>query len=253
MQQAATATVNWARKTGCILIADDDVLVSAPLRKILIARGYSADCVETGADALAALSTGKYDVLITDICMPGNFALDLLSAPEVVSKNVPVILITGYPTLDTAVSAVKHGVVDYIIKPVQPPAFLASVERALSKREQTSAVSQLEQHLSGVNVALASVKHALSTVGNPQGTPSGSQPPRGTEDEIVQARLTSSEFSTLSKREREILVFLARGGSAAAIAASLGISPSTVRNHLKSVYRKLGVRSQVALVRKLLV
>ena len=71
-------------------------------------------------------------------------------------------------------------------------------------------------------------------------------------DEALTARLLTQEFASLSRREREILALIARGQNAIAVAATLEISVSTVRNHLKSVYRKIGVTSQVALVRKLL-
>jgi len=117
-----------------ILIADDDVMVSTPLRKILIREGYNATCVETGWDATRALATGEYDLLVSDICMPGNMTLDVLRAPEVQVQHIPVILITGYPSIETAVDALRLEAVDYIMEPVDPEAFLRSVERAITRK-----------------------------------------------------------------------------------------------------------------------
>jgi DNA-binding NarL/FixJ family response regulator len=234
---------------GNILIADDEVLVSAPLRKMLLAKGYQVECVETGWDAVQALASGKYELLIADICMPGNNALDVLRTKEMQAMQVPVIVITGHPSVETAVDALRLSVVDYFVKPVPPQAFLESVERALERRQAIRTVQEIEERVGNVAAVLQSVKSTLQTAGQPL---FGAAEERPAHDTAIRSRLQSDEFAVLSRREREILSMIAKGEGTAAVASHLGISVSTVRNHLKSIYRKVGVTSQVSLVRKLL-
>jgi DNA-binding NarL/FixJ family response regulator len=234
-----------------VLIADDEVLVSTPLRKMLIAEGHYVECVETGWDAARALATGRFELLVADICMPGNTALDVLRTPEVQEMRIPVIVITGHPTVETAIDALRLAVVDYFVKPVPPQAFLDSVQRAIERRSAMRTVRELEQRVGSVSAVLQSVKNTLDAAGQPLFSSSQIGAGRA-EEHAIRARLQSEEFAVLSRREREILSMIAKGENTGTVAVRLGISVSTVRNHLKSIYRKVGVTSQVSLVRKLL-
>jgi DNA-binding NarL/FixJ family response regulator len=234
-----------------VLIADDEVLVSTPLRKMLVGQGHYVECVETGWDAARALATGRFELLVTDICMPGNTALDVLRSPEVQEMRIPVIVITGHPSVETAIDALRLAVVDYFVKPVPPQPFLDSVQRALERRTAMRTVREIEQRVGSMSAVLQSVKNTLEAAGQPLFAPAAHVGGRG-EDHAIRARLQSDEFTMLSRREREILGMIAKGESTSTVAVRLGISVSTVRNHLKSIYRKVGVTSQVSLVRKLL-
>jgi FixJ family two-component response regulator len=233
-----------------ILIADDEVLVSSPLRKMLTQRGYNVECVETGWDAARALSTGRFGLLVADICMPGNTALDVLHSPDIRQLQIPVIVITGHPSVETAVDALRLAVVDYFVKPIPPQSFLDSVQRALERRQAMQTVRELEQRVGSVTAVLQSVKSTLEAAGRPL-IATGKYEARADET-TIQSRLSSEDFAILSRREREILSMIGQGESTSSVATQLGISVSTVRNHLKSIYRKVGVSSQVSLVRKLL-
>jgi DNA-binding NarL/FixJ family response regulator len=237
---------------AAILIADDEVSVSGPLRKMLVQAGYRAECVETGHDAAKALASGRFGLLIADICMPGNHALDVLRSSELRSAQIPVIVITGHPTVETAVDALRLAVVDYFIKPFDPESFLESVRRAIERRRVLTTVRAIEQQMGSVNAMLQSVKNTFEVAGMPR-LPEHTVGGVWEDDQSIHARMQSPEFAVLSKREREILTMIAGGESTSAVAEGLEISVSTVRNHLKSIYRKLGVSSQVALVRKLLI
>jgi DNA-binding NarL/FixJ family response regulator len=218
---------------------------------MLISQGHHVECVETGWDAARALATGRFELLICDICMPGNEALDVLRTPEVREMRIPVIVITGHPTVETAIDALRLAVVDYFVKPVPPQAFLDSVQRALERRNALRTVREIEQRVGSVTAVLESVKNTLDAAGQPLFSGHHLGGVRA-EEHAIHARLQSDEFAGLSRREREILSMIAKCESTSAVAQRLGISVSTVRNHLKSIYRKVGVTSQVSLVRKLL-
>jgi DNA-binding NarL/FixJ family response regulator len=233
-----------------VLIADDETLVSTPLRKMLMGQGHYVECVETGWDAARAIATGRFELLVTDICMPGNTALDVLRSPEVQHMRIPVIVITGHPSVESAIDALRLAVVDYFVKPVPPQPFLDSVQRALERRTAMRTVREIEERVGSMSAVLQSVKNTLETAGQPLFAP---LPLTGrNEGEAIRNRLQSEEFALLSRREREILGMIAKGESTSTVAVRLTISVSTVRNHLKSIYRKVGVTSQVSLVRKLL-
>ena len=234
-----------------VLIADDETLVSTPLRKMLMGQGHYVECVETGWDAARLLATGRFELLVTDICMPGNTALDVLRSPEVQQLKIPVIVITGHPSVETAIDALRLAVVDYFVKPVPPQPFLDSVQRALERRTAMRTVHEIEERVGSMSAVLQSVKSTLEAAGQPLFSPMPQISGRS-EDQAIRNRLQSDEFAMLSRREREILGMIAKGESTSTVAVRLSISVSTVRNHLKSIYRKVGVTSQVSLVRKLL-
>lgn len=103
---------------GKILIADDDEGCLKLVSEILSQEGFDCVCVADGYAAKELLSKDPFDVLICDIEMPGNKHLELIrDLPESVS-GLPVILMTGYPTLDSAITSVHLSVMAYLVKPV---------------------------------------------------------------------------------------------------------------------------------------
>jgi EAL domain-containing protein (putative c-di-GMP-specific phosphodiesterase class I) len=115
-----------------LLVADDD----EGLRRIF-ARAFRADGfdVETAADGHAALDLlekSKFDAILTDIAMPGMSGIDLLRAVRERDADVPIVLMTGGPDLQTALQAIEHGAFRYLVKPVQLGDLKAVVRRAAS-------------------------------------------------------------------------------------------------------------------------
>jgi DNA-binding NarL/FixJ family response regulator len=233
-----------------ILLADDDAMVTKPLRKLLSNRGYVVTCVENGWDAATSLRTRMYDLLVVDICMPGNHELEILRTPELSSQNIPVIVITGHPSVETAIDALRSSVVDYFVKPFAPEVFLASVARAVVRGQAMGTVREIESRLGNVTTVLESLKSTLVTATEPLAPRPLSRTVHNTA--VLRERLHTGEYVGLTHREREIILLLTTGQDTTEVASALHISVSTVRNHLKSIYRKLGVGSQVMLVRKLL-
>ena len=113
-----------------VLLADDDVGVARALRRLLTTAGYEVTMASDGAKAAAALMEGHYDVVLSDIRMPNMTGVELLSLVRAYDLDVPVILLTGDPSLQTAIEALKLGAMEYITKPWDNEALLASVRRA---------------------------------------------------------------------------------------------------------------------------
>jgi len=114
-----------------ILVIDDEEVVHASLRKILSRLGLTVDAVLTAAEGLDRLATERYDLVITDLMMPGMSGIELLDALADRGTRPPILMITGYPTIRTAVQALRLGAMDYIAKPYTRKELLAPVKRAL--------------------------------------------------------------------------------------------------------------------------
>jgi two-component system response regulator FlrC len=100
-----------------ILIADDDLSMRMALAESLEQCGFEVETAENGADALSKFQRGKFEVVITDMRMPKMTGMDVLRGVKKISSQTPVILITAYGTVKTAVEAMKEGAAEFIMKP----------------------------------------------------------------------------------------------------------------------------------------
>src|SRR5437879_5626779 len=104
-----------------ILIADDEETFLQSMGALLRREGYTCDCVRDAREAAAALDKTAYDLLITDIYMPGNAELEFLHELQKRGSITPVIVVTGYPSVPTAVESLRLSVVDHLTKPMDLP------------------------------------------------------------------------------------------------------------------------------------
>lgn len=116
-----------------ILIADDEDVFLEPTALFFRNNGYICDCVRTTDEAAAALAESPCDLLIIDINMPGNANLEFLRDRPQFTDFLPVIVVTGNPTLYTAVESLRLAVVDYRTKPLDLPDFLQIARTAIEK------------------------------------------------------------------------------------------------------------------------
>ncbi|MHB1397530.1 MAG: sigma-54-dependent transcriptional regulator [Trichloromonadaceae bacterium] len=117
-----------------MMVIDDDQVIRKGLKRILEQAGYEVEDFASGHLAIEELQRQSFDLVITDLKMPGMSGLDVLKAINVLQPEVPIVLITGYATVETAVEAMKHGAVDFIPKPFTPKDLLEKVVLALEKK-----------------------------------------------------------------------------------------------------------------------
>lgn len=118
---------------GKILIADDKESYLALFRRI-VPSDLELVCVANGVEALARLSSDAFDVIVSDVRMPGADGITVLEKVREAGIDVEVILMTAYGTIPDAVRAVKTGAADYLTKPFEPDVAIAAIERALARR-----------------------------------------------------------------------------------------------------------------------
>jgi two-component system nitrate/nitrite response regulator NarL len=227
-----------------ILIADDDTVFGEAIAAYLEQTGHRTSWVPDADGVIRALSEQRYDILITDITMPGNEQMELLEALREAPYPVPVIVVTGTPSLTTAVASLRKDAVDYLTKPLDYPALGRAVDRAIDRRKTVDAVVKAREQLDDWSSMIRSLHESLA--------PQVAQPePKAGAPSDPLAALPEAQRALLSPRETEVLLALATGASTRELSAQLFISEHTVRNHLKAIYRKLGVHSRTELFSKL--
>ncbi len=132
---------------GRILIADDEPTFLSATAELLRREGYTVDTVENAALALAAISAATYDLLITDLEMPGNADLDLVQQVAHLSGGLPIIIITGFPSVRSAVASIELPVAAYLVKPVHFPDLLKRVTSAVARFRSYQAMQSAEARL----------------------------------------------------------------------------------------------------------
>ncbi|MBI2890280.1 MAG: response regulator [Nitrospirae bacterium] len=117
-----------------VLLVEDDQAMLASCRQALEAGRYKVESAPSPKEAKSILLRDEFDLVITDLRMPHGGGMALLETVQRNSPETPVILITAYPSVETAVGAFKGGVVDYLTKPFTDEQFLDAVRAALSAR-----------------------------------------------------------------------------------------------------------------------
>ena len=116
-----------------VLIADDEASIRDLLSKALALAEYDVDAVPDGRTAIARLRAGSYDLLITDLKMPGIDGLTLIREARRLAPALPVVVITAYSSEASAIEAINLGVTAYLIKPFRITKILATAAKALGE------------------------------------------------------------------------------------------------------------------------
>lgn len=116
-----------------ILVVDDEQAVRDLLAKTLTMADYDVDAAPDGATAIDRMRAVEYDLLITDLKMPGMDGLSVIREARRATPDLPVIIITGYSTEASAIEAINLGVAGYLTKPFRLPRILAAAARALGE------------------------------------------------------------------------------------------------------------------------
>ena len=132
---------------GTILIADDERSFLRSTTELLRRDGYECDAARDADETVQMLQSKRYDLLIADIKMPGNADFRVVRAAQQYAPGMPVILVTGYPSVDSAVAAVGLPVFAYMIKPIDYDLLLKHVETLLRTRPQYRVLAHVVEQL----------------------------------------------------------------------------------------------------------
>jgi len=118
---------------GRILLADDELTFLRSTAELLREEGYECDCSPDGRAVVEMLKKEEYDLLIADIKMPGNSELELIHELPRIAEGLPVILVTGYPSLNSAIRSMQLPVVSYLVKPLEFDELLAQIRTSIRR------------------------------------------------------------------------------------------------------------------------
>ncbi len=119
-----------------ILVVDDELLIRDLLYDFFSSQGWDIAIAENGEKALQILETRPVDVVLTDIKMPTMDGLQLTAQLKETHPEIPVVLMTGFPSVDSAVTALRQRVADYIIKPFNINQLYKTIESNLREKEE---------------------------------------------------------------------------------------------------------------------
>ena len=166
--------------TGRVLLVDDDSTLTSTLELGLTQRGFRAVTASSGEQALARLGTEDVDAVLTDLHMPGLGGLEVAERVGASHPDIPLIVLTGFGSYESAVAAIRAGAYDFLSKPAKLDAIIIALERAMEHRRLQREVKRLRVEvasgtgvqLQGIVAASEAMKRALDVVGRISSTQS---------------------------------------------------------------------------------
>ena len=132
---------------GHILIIDDEASLRQTLARILQRAGYEVTTAANGQEGLALLAEHPFDLVYSDIRMPDMNGLELLKVVREKFPDLPVVLFTAQPDLNSAVEAVRSGAVDYLMKPLKPQAVIDRTNSILEKNQRERRKREIQRQI----------------------------------------------------------------------------------------------------------
>lgn len=139
---------------GRVLVVEDDRGLLEAYTDILLERGFDVATAADGASALRELGARSFDIVLTDVLMPGATGVDILRAVRERDLDVPVVLVTGNPSVESAVQALELGALHYLLKPVKTEELLRCVDNAMRLRTLAVAKREALRHLGHADVLM---------------------------------------------------------------------------------------------------
>lgn len=198
-----------------VLLIDDHSLFRAGLAELLTRRGIRVVAsVNNGVEGIRQAAVGRPDIILLDIRMPDLSGLEVLSRLRSVNIRVPVVMVTTSRDEQEVSHALRNGANGYLLKDMEPDDLIEALREVM--RGETVVAPELA-------VTLA----------------------RALQGQAHDDRHSQNKLTDLTPREKQILGYIAEGGSNKAIGRDLGITDGTVKLHVKSILRKLRVHSRV--------
>jgi two-component system, NtrC family, nitrogen regulation response regulator NtrX len=141
-----------------ILIVDDERSIQESLTMILEYEKYTVECASSGAEALGKIGSSMYAVVILDVKMPGMDGLETLDAIRQINPDLPVVMISGHGTIETAVEATKRGAFDFLQKPLDRDKILVTIRNSIERTLLVKDYKQIKETLEGRDTIIGKSK-----------------------------------------------------------------------------------------------
>ena len=148
-----------------LLIVEDDAMLRQQIAQLVATWGYQVRLADSGEAAMDALTAAPPDVLLTDMILPNSGGAQVLAFARDHSPHLPILVMTAYASLESAISALKQGAYDYLLKPITPAELEAALKRA-SGAVQLQRSQEREAQLRQVTALTLTLAHEIN---NPLG------------------------------------------------------------------------------------
>jgi two-component system, OmpR family, alkaline phosphatase synthesis response regulator PhoP len=145
--------------TGHILVIDDEASLRKTMARILQQAGFQVTTAEDAEQGLAFLKTSTFDLILTDLRMPGIHGLDALKLITANYPSLPVILFTAQPDVNSAVEALRHGATDYLLKPLKPEVLIERVKTILLNQQKEKRKKEILQQIEALQQELKKIEN----------------------------------------------------------------------------------------------
>ncbi len=225
-----------------ILIVEDEWVVARDMQRCLEDAGYRVTgTVATPTDALHLIGSDAPDLVLIDIVLGAEDGISL--AEQLSDQGCPFVYVTAHTDPETLARAKETGPLGYVVKPFDDRQLRSTIELALHAHQRGKRESAAAEPPSASRARVVALEQGMQKIADLVKELGLVVPESGRHRPEVEAIL-----GRLSARERQIVELLLASRRVPGIAATLGISPHTVRNHLKAVFRKIGVHSQEGLL-----
>ena len=191
-----------------ILLIDDEKILLEAVSDDLKESGYEVTTAESGEEGLKSFELIRHDLVIIDLKMESMDGLEVSRKIKELNSETPVMILTGYGSMETAIEALRLDLDDYVLKPVNRDDLFEKINQCLGKKNNS--------HTTGPKPTFAQ-KLKLDEAG-------------------------------LTRREKEVVQLAAKGYNDDEISKMLAISAFTVKFHLKRIFKKLGIHKRVELI-----
>ena len=153
---------------GHILIIDDEASLRQTLARILQRAGFEVTTAANGKDGLALVHEHPFDLLYLDIRMPDISGLELLKNIHTKFPELPVILFTAQPDLNSAVEALRRGATDYLLKPLKPQTVIDRTQSILANKQKERRKRELQRQIDMLQAEVMALENTASTHSDPE-------------------------------------------------------------------------------------
>ena len=142
---------------GHILIIDDEASLRQTLARILQQAGFEVTTAENGEQGLSYIQSTNFDMVFMDLRMPGMAGMDVLKFIHAQFPNLPVVLFTAQPDLNSAVDALRNGATDYLLKPLKPQALIERAQSIIASQQKENRKRQILEQIEAMQTELKSL------------------------------------------------------------------------------------------------
>ena len=191
-----------------ILLIDDEKVLLEAVSDDLKESGFKVTTAISGEEGLRSFQVLQHDLVIIDLKMEKMDGLEVSRKIKELNPETPIMILTGYGSMETAIEAIRLGLDDYVVKPVNRDELFEKIHRCLEKKVDTHSAKPKPTFAQNIKL----------------------------------------EDAGLTRREKEVVQLAAQGYNDDEIAKMLSISAFTVKFHLKRIFKKLGIHKRVELI-----